>query len=211
MPTFIDLTGRRFGRLTVLRLGEKRKKRHHWVCQCVCGVLCSVGGELLRDGRTRSCGCLNKEVLCARKGPLNPAFTHGVSGHPLWSVWNGMHQRCSDKNHIAFKNYGGRGITVCREWSAPKPFIRWAERTGWAPGLTLDRINNNRGYYPRNCRWASREEQAQNTRACYFVVYGGKRMSINKAARLAGIPPTTAHSRKRIGWPEEEWFTKRRA
>lgn len=145
-----DLTGKQFGRWTVLKHHAGRK----WRCQCVCGVLKEVLDHNLHDGQSKSCGCLK----------MDNSTSHRLSQHPLYFTWHHMNLRCStkcDKGHRP--RYYGRGIRVCTEWQDdPTMFITWAENNGWLPGLELDRRDNDLGYSPENCRWVTQQVNSCN-------------------------------------------------
>ena len=146
MPTAIDITGHRFGRLVVLgRQGRTANGKALWLCQCDCGNTSIVQGCNLRSGNSNSCRCYHHE-----------------SNTPTWTCWKNMHQRCANPNHNSYKHYGGRGIAVCDRWYE---FANFLADMGERPvGLSLDRIDNDAGYSPDNCRWATSQQQAKNRR-----------------------------------------------
>lgn len=161
MGKFVDLTGQRFGRLVVIERAQNASSGAAWLCQCTCGAHAIVSSNMLRTGRTKSCGCLAREATKLR------STTHGGSYTRLYHIWSGMRQRCHNSKSPAFNNYGGRGITVCPEWLHDfEIFQKWALSHGYRDDLTIDRINNDKGYSPDNCRWATYSTQRKNQRRC---------------------------------------------
>ena len=162
----IDLTGQKFHRLTVLGRSEitTSRGRPKWVCQCDCGSIIDVAGDDLKSGNTKSCGCWNIESARNRR------LKHGLKHTRLYYVWCAMKERCYNPNNKRYKDYGGRGIRVCDEWLNDfVAFHDWAIENGYdenAPfgQCTLDRANNNEGYYPFNCVWSTMAQQNRNKR-----------------------------------------------
>jgi len=160
----IDLTGRQFGRLTVLsRVPSARATV--WLCRCDCGKQKAIRASTLIAGRSRSCGCLNQEVTVQRNRKHGMAPRHNP--HPLFGIWSGMMQRCENRKTASYPRYGGRGIRVCGRWRDFPAFVAdMCTTIGMRPGreYSIDRINNDGNYEPGNVRWATRDQQAANQR-----------------------------------------------
>ena len=141
-------------------------------------------------------------------GSSNPNYKHGLTKTHLFQTWSNAKSRCSDANSVPFKDYGGRGITVCDEWKTDfKAFYDWAIKNGYKEGLTLDRIDNDKGYSPDNCRWATIKEQSNNRRSNTFLVFRGERKTVSQWAYDIGISRETLYKRLAHGWDVEKTLT----
>lgn len=198
------MTGYRFGRLTVVGPAESAyrpngKPRRRWHCVCDCGSEKVVLGEALTQGRTLSCGCLQKERTS------KASTTHGATNTRLYGVWCAMKRRCYCHNAPEYHRYGGRGIIVCDEWkSSFETFERWAYEAGYRKDAkrgecTLDRIDNNGSYYPGNCRWVTQQEQMNNVSYNRIFEYDGESHTVAEWARIYNIPYYKLSSRLRYG------------
>lgn len=196
MPEIINLVGQRFGRLLVKsRAPYQKYKGPLWRCLCDCGseIITTTGN--LKFGRARSCGCLQKEVTSKR------STKHGEHGSRLYTIRKGMLSRCFNPKAPNYKDYGERGIGVCKEWrESYEAFRDWAISNGYADGLTLDRIDNQGNYEPSNCRWITQAEQNRNKRT--NVKYKGK--CIAEWIRDLGLKKTAIDARLKRGWSIEK-------
>lgn len=191
MSQFIDLTGKKFGRLTVIsRFGSTKSKSATWLCKCECGNEKIVQTCHLKSGATTSCGCYQKQ----RASESN--VTHGDSKTRLYSEWTHMKKRCYWKNYKYYYLYGGRGITVCDEWkNSFQSFKEWATNNGYSDELTLDRIDNNKSYDPLNCRWTTCYVQSNNRNFNHIVSYHGESASYEVMCRKLNVNTGTIRSR----------------
>lgn len=215
MPRAIDITGQRFGRLVALaREGSQKNEGWTWRCVCDCGSEVVSTSRNLRSGNTRSCGCLRRETTSARSRKHGASNGGGVrSAAKEYQTWQAMKDRCGNPDSESFATYGGRGIAVCERWResfesfladmGPKP----------SPSHSIDRIDNDGGYCPENCRWATPKEQARNTRKSLVIVAFGESMIAADWAERTGIPAATIKSRLRLGLHPEaalssRWFRR---
>lgn len=168
----LDLTGRRFGKLTVIeQCGKDRSgKNAIWLCDCDCGGNTKATTTHLRSGHTQSCGCLKQERFIEGGEKTRFKTKHNLCFTRLYRIWSGMKSRCYNPNEPKYHLYGGRGIGICDEWlNDVQAFHKWAMENGYADNLTIDRIDNDKGYSPDNCRWATIAEQNRNRRCCKGV------------------------------------------
>ena len=194
---FKDLTGMKFGRLTVIERTENSESgKTRWLCRCDCGKEIVVCGCNLKNNHTQSCGCIHHEVVSRVFG------THHMSQSRIYSIWVNIKTRCLNHKAVNYHNYGGRGITICNEWQndfqAFYDYVSKLEHFN-EKGYSLDRINNNGNYEPNNLRWADLKTQSRNTRANLIVIYKGKSMPLIDAAELSGIAFPTLWARVRNG------------
>lgn len=207
MPRFAhNLKGRRFHQLTVLgRAPNTAQNKAQWYVRCDCGKIIIRPAADLKKSASRSsasCGC------AAHQAASNRLRTHGMSRHPAFAVWRSMLDRCRLPTHQAWKNYGGRGIKVCTRWQARFEFF-WSDMgPSYVRGLTLDRVNNDKGYNLENCRWTTRRKQCANKRGNRHVNTPWGRMVVSEAARRSGIGVTTLLYRLEHGVSESELFRK---
>ena len=201
-----DITGMKFGRLTVLRLSHKdNRKECHWLCKCECGNQKVVSGNKLRSGNTKSCGCLQKEFLDGRL-----RRKHGLTNTKLYATWENMKHRCEDPKNWMYPNYGGRGIKVCEEWHNSSTFFEWAYSHGYKEGLTIERIDVNGNYELGNCTWIPIKNQYLNRTDSHFVTAFGKTQTISEWAKESGIKYDTIERRlNQYGWDAERAVTEK--
>lgn len=160
MGKALELKGVVFGRLTVIELfGSNKHNSLQWLCKCSCGKEKVILGESLKSGNTQSCGCFGSETK--RKNRIKHGESHKSR---IYGIWSGMRNRCNCKNRVTYKYYGGRGISVCKEWNDFPAFKNWALSNGYLDNLTLDRIDSNGNYEPDNCRWITIQDQQLNRR-----------------------------------------------
>lgn len=203
--SFIDISGQRFGRLTVTERDYEVKphtrQRTMWHCVCDCGKTFSAESRNLRRGDYRSCGCLRKEEASQR------LTTHGMTNTKVFKTWQGIQARCYSPNNEKFKDYGGRGIKVCDRWL--ESFENFFADMGHPqPHESIDRINNDGDYCPENCRWTDNKTQQRNTRRNRFLVLDGESKTIAEWSEITGISQGTISERIKYGWSDRDVLTK---
>lgn len=191
MPNPLNLkSGQRFGHVTIIKRNGSKYGCSQWLCRCDCGLEKNIIGKNLKKGSVIGCGCFRGKKS-----------THGMSNSPIYSIWSGMKKRCYLKSDISYKNYGGRGIKVCKRWMKFENF--YADmKDDYKSGLTLDRIDNSKGYLPGNCRWVDGYIQANNRRNNVILNYEGRKQTLSQWAREKGIKASTLYMRLfRYNWP----------
>ena len=200
--------GQKFGKLTVISFhhkkervyGNRRRTFCYYLCKCDCGNETIVAKDFLikKKNPTKSCGCISKNFL------RSLTMTHGKSNTRLFRIWAHIKDRCFNENNDAYKNYGGRGISMCLEWKNDfMSFYNWAKENGYNNNLTIDRKDNNGNYEPKNCRWITAKEQHRNTRRNKFLIYNGEKHCISEWAEILGLRKDTILSRLKNGWSIE--------
>jgi len=203
MGKLIDLTGQKFGRLTVLYRGPNANGgRAQWVCMCDCGNLHTTQSYCLRRGYSRSCGCHRRQLVSEANS------THGMRNTPEYRAWQGMKRRCYNPNVVSYPRYGGRGIKVCDRWC--NSFEAFYEDMGprLSPSHSLDRIDNDGDYEPGNVRWTTPIEQARNTCRNHLITFNGDTLTLAEWSERTGIDAGTILARlDQYGWSVEQALT----
>ena len=199
-----DLTGRRFGKLTVLEKAGRQGTSQLWLCRCDCGNLIKIRSHgLVRLGRD-SCGCKTSEKISKAR------FLHGETNSRLYGIWRGIKKRCLLPKAQGYNNYGGRGIRICEEWMKSYISFRdWALTNGYEEGLEIDRIDVNGNYEPTNCRFVDAKEQANNRRTNNVLELNGERKTLQEWADILGVNRSLLSERKRMGWSDYDTLTKK--
>jgi hypothetical protein len=189
--------GEMYGELTIIKEVSPRKThngkiKRMFLCKCSCGNYKEATFSDLRVGDTKSCGCLrNRDKVI-----------HGKTDQPTYKTWGAMKARCLNKNRDNYKYYGGKGIKICKEWLKFKNFYK--DMGDRPKGKTLDRIDNNKGYYKENCRWATRREQCNNRKTNHFLEMDSERLTIAQWSRKIDVKEGTLQSRVKKGWSVEK-------
>lgn len=191
----MDITGMKFGEWTVIEPDFSQKGQGHtkWRCKCSCGTIAVISGKSIRTGASKRCRtCAGKRAQKKRS-----AFEKA-----LRRVLGGMKSRCRCISGRAYERYGGRGITVCDEWHSFEKFYEWAISAGYLPGMTIERIDNNKGYSPENCKWATYAEQNKNKRSNKKITINGETKILNDWLLQYNRPRATYKTRIKLGWNE---------
>lgn len=199
MPNKINVpAGTVFNKLQIISESETKNGHRFFLCKCACGNKTVVEFAKLRNGHTKSCGCLRN-----RKGKDAAAYKHGHSQggkrSDLYNIWKNMMDRCYRETHKFFYNYGGRGIEVCSRWHDFKNFVK--DMSPRPAGKSLDRINNDGHYSPKNCKWSTQKEQMRNTRINRMITHNGKTQCLVDWAEEVGIDHRIIRNRMKSGYP----------
>lgn len=177
-----------------------------WECLCDCGNIATVAGYDLRSGNTKSCGCY------ARDMSTQSNLKHGSYGSALYKTYYNMKNRCYNPRYYLFQHYGGKGVTVCDEWLGDdgfSAFAAWANANGYKRGLSIDRIDNSKGYCPDNCRWSNMVTQQNNRTNNRLITVNGETHTMAEWARISGMHYCTIQKRLASGWSNEDAVTLR--
>jgi len=192
----INLLGQKFGMVTAIEImGKNKSGNYTWKCICDCGGTKIFSSDYLRSGHTPSCGC-KKE-------------SHGLRKHPLYRIWAGIKTRCYNPKVRSFKDYGGRGILMCPKWKDSFTSFYNDTISGYKVGLQIERIDNDKGYSPKNCKWGTPKQQANNKRTNVVLTYMGKTQTAPEWAEEIGVKATTITSRNRKGWSAEDCLNRK--
>ena len=201
----LELTGQRFNRLTVISKAENRNGFTYWNCICDCGNIKTVKGVSLTKGYTKSCGCYSRELTAKRnKDNADGKFRD----ERLYRIFYGMMTRCYNPNESEYLRYGGRGISVCKEWRNNFfAFQEWALNNGYNETLTIDRINNDGDYEPNNCHWATMKQQSNNRRSNLQLTFNGETKSASEWSEIVGLNRSVIYGRIKHNWSVKDALT----
>lgn len=200
MGRVIDITGEKFGRWTIVSRASNRGTAAQWVCICSCGTIRTVLAQTLKNGSSKSCGCLMAELSSIR------STKHGATKKGCKSVeyitWVSMRGRCRNPNEQWFHVYGGKGVKICERWSGSEGFINFLSDMGNRPSAqhSIERIDSNGDYEPSNCVWATKIQQSRNTSRNRLLTHSGETHCLAEWAEIRGIPRKTLAGRLRYGW-----------
>lgn len=192
-----DLTGQRFGRLVVIGIDDRNTRKTYYNCQCDCGKVKSVRSDNLIAGRIQSCGCMKREQ---DRENLTANHKHKMSHTRIYKCWQHMKRRCYSPQDKRYNHYGGRGITVCDEWRDDfNAFYKWAIENGYSDDLTIDRIDNDKGYSPDNCRWADTTTQSRNRSCTIKITIGYSTRNLSEWCEIFDLDYKTIAARYHEG------------
>ena len=202
-----DLSKMKFEHLTVIRKLEKHEReieKNIWLCRCDCGKEIQVSTDKLKNNKNCSCGCIPQKRNCKPR-------KHGLTKSRIANIYGLMVARCTNPNNPAYADYGGRGINVCVEWLGEhglEKFNEWSVSHGYSPELEIDRIDNNKGYSPDNCRWTTKKIQCRNRRSNVYITYKGRTQSLADWCDELGLEYNMIYLRYRRGMETERMFTQ---
>lgn len=204
MSIRLELLGKRFGYLIVKRYSHTNKHRNAiWECLCDCGKTTFLRSAVLRNGHTRSCGCLRRDLVSRRNKK------HGLCSERIYRIWQDMKKRCYDKNWRQYKDWGGRGIKVCGEWRDDFiSFYNWAIANGYKDNLTIERIDNDGNYEPDNCTFIEFKKQSKNRRNVHLLTFRNKTMCLSEWAKRLKVPYERIRRRYAQGWSARDIILK---
>lgn len=204
IKTYKDITGQKFNLLTAIKRVENDKLGNaRWLFACECGNEKVMNGSAVSNGHTKSCGCSLKKANTKKN--LKHGHNRVGKRNKIYGVWHGMKSRCYNPNNKRYLGYGGRGILICDEWlNAYEAFYNWAINNGYSDGLTIDRIDNDKGYSPDNCRWATDSEQNRNRRNTVIVEIDGEHKTLVSCVSEYGIKYHTLWERYKRGYRGNE-------
>lgn len=203
MTMFEDITGKIFNNWKVLkRVADGKRKETQYLCECKCGTKRIVKAYALKNGRSKSCGCLRAELA------RDKHIKHGKTGTRIYNIWRSMKKRCYIKSSKDYIRYGKRGILICSEWKESfENFYNWAINNGYNDNLTIDRIDVNGNYEPSNCRWITMKEQQSNKRSNHLITYKGVTLPVCLWADKYKIKRSTLCTRLKQGVNFEQAIT----
>lgn len=200
MGKAVDLTGKKFGHLTVQTYAGHRKGKIVWDCKCDCGqTVIRDTNYITHGGENISCGCVHHLMIS------QSLKTHGMSKTRMYKIWEAMKRRCDSPKADRYPHYGGRGIRYCEEWKHFEPFMKWAKNAGYTDDMSIDRIDVNGNYCPENCRWIPMKEQCNNTRQNRYVMYNNEKLSIAQFAERIERPYSAVYQEiYKLRWTVEQ-------
>lgn len=191
-----NLIGNEYNRLTVLSYSRKENNKHLWMCECICGNIKELNSGDIKSNKVRSCGCLKEEELKKR------FTTHGFTKNKSYQTWKHIKQRCLNENCKSYHKYGGCGINICDRWLIFENFL--FDMGEPKEGQSIDRIDNDKGYFKENCRWATSKEQCRNKKFNIKLTHDNQTKCVSEWAEIYNICKDTIYYRFKKGWSHEE-------